>query len=527
MLFLTMALVFSLGLTPVWGEEADETDGEDTAMASEQIGNPEDIIDEEAEAGDIENAEENPEVFTHVIQGDPMTEGEAAGILRDWGLLKGDDDGNLMLDTYLTREQMLVIVSRLMGLEEIAKDYDVENMTFNDVPRVGQYQHYIAWAQKNDITRGYSPQVFGFKESLTGWQAVTFFVRTMGYTYVPDDGIMEAATNLGIVRGVNLKLDEPILRGNMALLMYNTIYARCSDGTILGEKIGVIVPEAVEDQTRGNTVGNIVNEGIAAKCGEWIYYSNLADGGRLYKVKEDDTGREKLNDDDSKYINVVDEWIYYQNKTDGDKLYKIKTDGTGRSVLVDDICGSINVVGGWVYYTAGDVRQHQRIRPDGTGREVVNDDCSYELNVVAGHFYYGNLLDGQKLYSMRIDGVNKTALSNEPAYWINADEGWVYYVNTQGEKWNIYKVRTNGEEETKLNDDHSMNVNVDNGWIYYINCSDNDKLYRIKLDGSEKTKVCDDTITQMNIIGEWIYYSSGPDYLGKVKTDGTGMSEVK
>ena len=88
-----------------------------------------------------------------------------------------------------------------------------------------------------------------------------------------------------------------------------------------------------EEEIRGNSVGNIANGGLVARQGDWIYYRNSSDGYKLYKVKTDGSGREKINDDSSWFINVVGDWIYYVNADDGYKLYKVKTDGSGRQVV--------------------------------------------------------------------------------------------------------------------------------------------------------------------------------------------------
>lgn len=49
--------------------------------------------------------------------------------------------------------------------------------------------------------------------------------------------------------------------------------------------------------------------------GDWIYYCNLDDGGRLYKIKKDGTNRIKLNDTKHASIERVHEdWIYFYNR---------------------------------------------------------------------------------------------------------------------------------------------------------------------------------------------------------------------
>jgi hypothetical protein len=81
----------------------------------------------------------------------------------------------------------------------------------------------------------------------------------------------------------------------------------------------------------GNTPGNIINGGYAAIQGDWIYYNNASDDGKLYKIKTDGSGRQKLNDDVSSYINVIGDWIYYTD--DIGNICKIKTDGSERQLV--------------------------------------------------------------------------------------------------------------------------------------------------------------------------------------------------
>ena len=118
----------------------------------------------------------------------------------------------------------------------------------------------------------------------------------------------------------------------------------------------------------GNTTGNISNGGLAARQGEWIYYSNSDDGEKIYKIKTDGSEREKINDDYSGFINVVGDWIYYSNQDDAGKIYKIKTDGSGREKINDDYSWFINVVGDWIYCYTSHGHKTYKIKTDGSGR---------------------------------------------------------------------------------------------------------------------------------------------------------------
>ena len=96
---------------------------------------------------------------------------------------------------------------------------------------------------------------------------------------------------------------------------------------------------AGEKNVTGNTPGNIVNGGIAATDGEWIYYSNTRDQEKLYRIKPDGNDKQKVSDDLSKMLNVVEGWIYYYNFLHMSdmipigELCRIKTDGSGRQIV--------------------------------------------------------------------------------------------------------------------------------------------------------------------------------------------------
>ena len=51
-------------------------------------------------------------------------------------------------------------------------------------------------------------------------------------------------------------------------------------------------------------------------------------------------------------------------------------------------------------------------------------------------------------------------------------------------------------------------------------------MYKIKTDGTAKTKIKDGFENQIHIIGDWIYYFDDDGKLFKMKTDGTGTTEI-
>ncbi len=99
---------------------------------------------------------------------------------------------------------------------------------------------------------------------------------------------------------------------------------------------GVEDEENVDVDQRGNTVGNIANSGYVTQQGDWIYYVNQDDDDKIYKIRTDGRGREKVNDDDSRSLNVAGGWIYYFAFIGDGNQFKVRIDSTERQLLEEN-----------------------------------------------------------------------------------------------------------------------------------------------------------------------------------------------
>lgn len=89
--------------------------------------------------------------------------------------------------------------------------------------------------------------------------------------------------------------------------------------------------------------------------GDWVYYCSGT--GVISKVKKDGTGNivpingQATASNIGFHMNVWNNWIYYSNYADKGKLYKIKADGSGQKVkLFDQAVGYINVSSKFIYF---------------------------------------------------------------------------------------------------------------------------------------------------------------------------------
>jgi hypothetical protein len=290
------------------------------------------------------------------------------------------------------------------------------------------------------------------------------------------------------------------------------------------------------EESRGNSVGNIVNLGRVAQQGDWIYYvyqdsllsSDIRDlsKGHIYKIRLDGSNQQKINEDLSYYLNVLGDWVYYCNLDDDAKIYKVRTDGTERTKITDEKSSYLNVLGDWIYYCNwDDGGKIYKIRTDGTERTRINNGKSFSLNVIGDWIYYSNGDHDSKIYRIRTDGSDRKKLNEDRSAHIKVIGDWIYYMNwSRGDGLTLYKIKTDGTNRIKLTDHSVYNFNVADNWVYYTNKSDGSMIFKVSTDGEGNALIVDDSIIgHLNVADDWIYYINGSENneLYRIRNDGS------
>ncbi len=231
--------------------------------------------------------------------------------LRDLGLLKGDDYGNLMEDKYLTRSEMMVILARMLGEYDEAEAYKLKS-SFTDGNNHWA-ERYVAYAQMRGWTSGMGNNEFGYEMKHTAQQAAVFMLKTLGYVADTDftwTNAFPKATQLGLFTGVDIEPGQDILRGSLFQVMMRTLNTNMKGSTqTLGENLGIMgsVPLAV---------------------------SSVKANGLLQVLVEFNSDSWK---DDEELVNVEN---YIFEDQDGDELLDVNDD----PVVIDDISVNGKVV---------------------------------------------------------------------------------------------------------------------------------------------------------------------------------------
>ena len=171
-----------------------------------------------------------------------LTNEQAGEYLRKIGLYIGYEDGSLGLDRNITRAEFATLAVRIEGMEDVQEEHRGKTI-FKDVAAKHWASGYINIAVSKGLIIGFGDETFRPEEKITYVQALTVIIRILGYEkdVVGEwpDNYIDMGRNLGLVTQGDgpfvssgnmtqeepspLCPDEPISRGEIAVLIYNAL----------------------------------------------------------------------------------------------------------------------------------------------------------------------------------------------------------------------------------------------------------------------------------------------------------------
>ncbi len=157
---------------------------------------------------------------------DETTE-QAVATLESMGIVSGTGTTTYSPSLILTRAQVCTMIIRVMGLESSAYSYINQNL-FRDVQGAMWHAGYVNLAYQQGIINGYGNGSFGPDDDITYGQFLTMLLRLLGYTdqeigrIWPSDYVT-FAEKLGIDENVSLSANDPVTRGEAAVILYNAL----------------------------------------------------------------------------------------------------------------------------------------------------------------------------------------------------------------------------------------------------------------------------------------------------------------
>ena len=174
--------------------------------------------------------------------------------MKEWGVMKGDANGNLHGERAITRAEFVVMLNRAFGYQEMGAN------PFTDVPDDAWYADDIRISYKAGCLQGTSATTASPNAPVTREQAVALVGRSLRLKNTPGStqdyrdenristwgrGVIRQATDMGLINGYpdgTFRPQAPISRGQAA--------------TVLSNAIGTLVNRS-GDQKVGNVYGNL------------------------------------------------------------------------------------------------------------------------------------------------------------------------------------------------------------------------------------------------------------------------------
>lgn len=183
--------------------------------------------------------------FTTVFAAPAAVEVDAAEFLEAVGVLQGNDDGDLMLEKNLERRDAVILLSRLLGVEDEAAEFlaTEESPSWEDARTDVYYIPFFAWAEENGYFEGDDEGNFNPRNPITAQEYALVLLRAMGYEADGHDAwkaALETAGKLGLLADVEVEDKDEVVRGQMAVMTLNALKA---EGGKLAEELGIQLPK--------------------------------------------------------------------------------------------------------------------------------------------------------------------------------------------------------------------------------------------------------------------------------------------
>lgn len=241
--------------------------------------------------------------------------------------------------------------------------------------------------------------------------------------------------------------------------------------------LGSYIYKVKEDGTNKKIIRKNISCGQIVNSGDWLYFNNYSDSGRLYKMKVDGTGLKKLSTiTETAFITVYKDRVYFMKDAGySAALYSVGTNGTKQITYSKKGVSSYYIVKGELFFTE--------------------------------HPYYN------RLNKMKLNGTSKKAIFPKISAWdLKTDGSYLYYYEESNNS--VVQLSLDGKKQKTIVKglDPNGRYVVKNGWIYYMPESKyykkngidyvNRTVYKMQLNGKNKSKAFSKEIE--GLYGTWI-----------------------
>lgn len=148
-------------------------------------------------------------------------------------LMVGDENGNLNLQTKVTRCEFITLVNRMMAYDNDEKNNSSISVPFKDINQKHWAYGNIITALKHSLIKGYTDNTVRPNNNVSFIEAKTVIIRAFGYEDNINkkwpEGIIEKSKELDLNKNLEIQEDKLLTRGEASVLIYNALTVNFTD----------------------------------------------------------------------------------------------------------------------------------------------------------------------------------------------------------------------------------------------------------------------------------------------------------
>lgn len=276
-----------------------------------------------------------------------------------------------------------------------------------------------------------------------------------------------------------------------------------------------------EDNTIGNTAGNLNNKGLFCEQNDTVYFANPYDNNVLYSMTPDESDYKRLGNVAVQSINADKNRIYYSqaHTTNGSGLGYIRNftglyccdlKGKKTKCFTQDAVGIVSLSGNYLYYqcyTNKTGTNLEKIKIDKQDKQILLEQMVSPASVSGGLLYFNAMKNDHYLYTLDTATDTISPLWEHNLYNPVFQDGYIYFMDMES-NYELHRYELSTGVEEVLSTDRLDYFNVYGNVIYYQKSSTtNPALKRISIDGTNEEIVMEGVFEQVNITSQYAYFN--------------------
>lgn len=297
---------------------------------------------------------------------------------------------------------------------------------------------------------------------------------------------------------------------------------------VLLSKISSRLPENPADYA-GNTPGNLNNRGLFVQDDTYIYFANLSDSFRLYRMDSSLENVTRVGSDSVEYLNLdsSSRFLYYsrtnyRKNTPGSSVFDISGAGIYRYNLKKDAltrlyqnsCGTVLLAGNQIFYQAhgedGSFDLYELpVNKKGADASLITTDYIAPVCYSGGLLYYSGVTKDHCLYTYRPETGTSSRVADIDCYLPVAADTGIYFLS-QKHNYSLFHLPYTSDTATLVTNERlcSFNLSTDGRTLFYqVDNGKSNRLCRYDISSKTETTLIEGDYKNLNTVFHYLFFT--------------------